>query len=112
MLDFACAHTQPTEQGHALTLTIWGQAECTSARNVSNMSIPEIASLWTVSPPVSQATNDATSKALFCSEMLSIYFSCLQQCVSAYSDAALCTIVTAKPLASRLYLFVLQQIYN
>ncbi|KAL0031364.1 hypothetical protein WJX79_006461 [Trebouxia sp. C0005] len=47
VLDFACAHTQPTEQGHALTLTIWGQAECTSARSVSNMSIPEITSLWT-----------------------------------------------------------------
>lgn len=47
VLDFACAHTQPTDQGHTLTLTIWGQAECTSARNVSNMSIPEITSLWT-----------------------------------------------------------------
>lgn len=82
MLDFACAHTEPTEQGHALTFTIWGQAECTSARNVSNMSILEITSLWMVSPHASQATNDANSKALCCSEMLSIHFSCLHQCVS------------------------------
>ena len=49
VLDFACAHTEMTEKGHALTLTIWGQAESTTARNVSKMSIQEISTLWTVS---------------------------------------------------------------
>ena len=48
MLDFACAHTEQTDKGQSLTLTIWGQAESTTVKNVSNMSLHEIAGMWTV----------------------------------------------------------------
>ena len=49
VLDFSCAHTQQSSEGFTLTLTIFGHAEKKECRTVSNMSVPELAALWSVS---------------------------------------------------------------
>ncbi|KAL0035734.1 hypothetical protein WJX77_000797 [Trebouxia sp. C0004] len=46
-LDFTCGHTEATPQGFTLTLTIFGHAESKECRSVSNMSLSELAALWT-----------------------------------------------------------------
>ena len=49
VLDFSCAHAQQSPEGFTLTLTIFGHAEKKECRTVSNMSVPELAALWSVS---------------------------------------------------------------
>lgn len=49
ILDFPCAHTEQTDQGFALKLTIFGEAESKTAIGVSDMPIEQMASLWKVS---------------------------------------------------------------
>lgn len=49
VLDFTCAHTQQGPEGFTLTLTIFGHAEKKECRTVSDMSVSELAALWSVS---------------------------------------------------------------
>ena len=48
VLDFPCAHTEQTDHGFALTLTIFGKAESKLAVGVSKMPMTQMATIWKV----------------------------------------------------------------